>query len=150
MQIKFKKLHEDAMIPTRGTIEAAGLDLYALEDCTVYGCSIDVFENVRVGQASVKTGIACEIPLGLFGKVEARSGLSFGHGIETGAGVVDSDYRGEVRVKMYNFTSDTYEVKKGQRIAQMIIQPYLMYEPVEGDIDTDTERGEKGFGSTGK
>ncbi|KRE33273.1 dUTP diphosphatase [Paenibacillus sp. Soil724D2] len=138
MQIKFKKLHPDAQIPTRGTEEAAGLDLYALEDCEIWD------------QASIRTGIMCEIPKGYFGKVEARSGLSFKNGIETGAGVIDSDFRGEIGVKLYNSKMEVYVVKKGQRIAQMIIQPYLMCTPVEAEIDTDTERGANGFGSTGR
>lgn len=156
MNIKFKKLHEDAIIPTRGTADSAGLDIYALEDCEVLGTygylhsPETAFTPVTVGQASIKTGIMCEIPDGYYGKVEARSGLSFGHGIETGAGVVDSGFRGEIGVKVYNFTDKPYKVTKGQRIAQMVIQPYLVCEPIEAEIDTDTERGTNGFGSTGK
>lgn len=154
MEIKFKKMHEDAQIPTRGTEHSAGLDIYAMEDCVIPASGVRAVGNfskyVHIGQTAVKTGIMCEIPEGYYGKVEARSGLSFKRGIETGAGVVDADYRHEIGVKLYNFTSVPYEVKKGQRIAQMIIQPYLQCTPVEAGIDTETERGASGFGSTGK
>lgn len=153
MNINFKKLHADAYIPTRGTAEAAGLDLYALEDCEIKPCVVTEHrfaERVHVGQLAVRTGLMCEIPKGYFGKVESRSGSSFKAGIETGAGVIDSDYRGELNVKLYNFTDETYEVEKGQRIAQMVVIPYLICTPVESEIDNDTERGINGFGSTGK
>jgi dUTP pyrophosphatase len=167
-EIKFKKLHEDAQIPTRGTERAAGLDIYALEDCVIPPCelinvpmerSAEVAEavpvmfvtRVKVGQISARTGIAVEIPDELFGKVESRSGSSFKHGIETGAGVIDSDYRGEVNVKLYNFTDTPYTILKGQRIAQLIILPYVHCTPIEAEnLDMDTKRGENGLGHTGK
>lgn len=137
MNIKFQKMHPDAQIPTRGTKEAAGLDLYALEDCYIGN------------SAAVRTGIMVDVPDGLYGKVEARSGTSFKNDIETGAGVIDSDYRGELKVKLYNFGNRIYKINKGERIAQLIIQPYIKMDPVEGEIDTDTARGSNGFGHTG-
>jgi len=139
MMLPVKKLHPDAILPTRGSEDAAGLDLYALEDLIIYGKDC----------ASVRTGIAVAIPKGYFGKVEARSGLSFKHDIETGAGVIDADYRGEINVKLYNNGHRLFEIKKGQRIAQLIIQPYLHCEPIEVADLNETRRGDKGFGSTG-
>lgn len=156
IETKFKKLHPDAIIPTRGTEEAAGMDLYALEDCIIPPCSAsalycadEIYTNV--GQAAIRTGVAVAIDNGLFGKVESRSGSSFKFGIETGAGVIDSDYRGEVKVKLYNFTAIPYPVMKGDRIAQLIILPYVHSIPKEDpDMDMGTERGANGFGHTGK
>lgn len=139
-KLKFKKLRPDAQIPTKGTPQAAGWDLYALEN----------YSNIALGE-TIETGIAVQIPEGYYGKVEARSGLSFKLEVETGAGVIDSDYRGQVKVKIYNFGAYHLDIKKGERIAQLIIMKYASdLEAEEVDELDDTERGENGFGHTGR
>jgi dUTP pyrophosphatase len=161
--IRFKKIHPDAKIPTCGTDQAAGLDLYAIEDVLIPPCECPnglltedvVIEDhidvpVRVGQADVRTGLSLAVPIGFYGKNESRSGLSFKNGIEVGAGVIDADYRGELKVKLYNFTEEPYLVRAGDRIAQLVVNTYLVCDPEEVDELDETERGEGGFGSTGK
>jgi dUTP pyrophosphatase len=164
--IKFKKLSANAIIPTRANKYDAGLDVYASADVEIpasrafvdkhnaIGLSYeDVLTEhllVRIGQASVPTGITVEIPQGFYGKIESRSGVSFRYGVETGAGVVDSGYRGEIGIKLYNTTDKPYHIKKGDRIAQLIILPVTLLEPVEVPELRDGERGENGFGSSGR
>jgi dUTP pyrophosphatase len=124
----------------RGTPCAAGIDLVSTES---------VFIPPR-GNAHISTGIKVEIPSGFFGMVKSRSGLSFKYGLEVGAGVIDSDYRGEVKVNLHNLSYTGYTVQPGDRIAQMIIMPYADLSPLcVEELDT-TERGSNGFGSTGR
>ena len=140
MEIKIKKITDNAKI-TRGSDQAAGYDLYAVTDAT-----INPHECVLVG-----TGLIMQIPEGYFGGIYARSGLASKQGLRPAncVGIVDSDYRGEVMVALRNDTNEVRSVSAGERIAQIIIQPYLNVTFVEGELD-DTERGAGGFGSTGR
>lgn len=142
VEIKIKKLSDEAIIPTLGSKEAAGFDLYSCVDTT-----IEPGKTV-----SINLNIAVEIPQGYFGAVFARSGLATKEGLRPAncVGVVDSDYRGELKIMLHNDSDVTREVKKGQRVAQMVIIPYLQASIVETEELSDTDRGESGFGSTGK
>ena len=134
-----KRLRPSATLPTRGSAEAAGLDLY----------NSDPVEIPAGGRALVKTGIAISLPPGYYGRVAPRSGLAVKNGIDVGAGVIDSDYRGEVGVLLFNFGSEVFRAEAGTRVAQLIVEPVVLVQPVEvSDLD-DTQRGAGGFGSTG-
>ena len=128
-----------ATLPTRGFPTDAGLDLYSRED-----------KAVLEGQSAVfDTGIHVELPHGTFGKLESKSGLHHNYNIVCLGGVVDESYRGSIRVKLTNVGDKPYMVRKGQKIVQMIIQPYLAPELEVVSELSETERGESGFGSTG-
>ncbi len=139
VRIKVKKLHPDAKIPTIGTEHSAGFDIYSVEDIIIYPGETK----------SVSSGIAMEIPRGKCCVIWDRSGMGF-KGIHRFAGLIDSDYRGEFKIILYNSTKEGFKINKGDRIAQGVIQDYYTpeFEIVE-DL-TDTSRGEGGFGSTGK
>lgn len=144
MNIKVKKLKPDATVPTMGSKFAAGADLYSAEDADVV---IGPGETKFIG-----TGLAMEIPEGYVGLVYARSGLACKRGLAPAnkVGVVDSDYRGEIKVALHNHEKEAQTVEKGERIAQMVIAPYLSVNYEEADALSETERGEGGFGSTGR
>ena len=144
MNIKVKKLKPGATVPTMGSKFAAGADLYSAEDADVV---IEPSETKFIG-----TGLAMEIPEGYVGLVYARSGLACKRGLAPAnkVGVVDSDYRGEIKVALHNHGKEAQTVEKGERIAQMVIAPYLSAEYEEADELSETERGEGGFGSTGR
>jgi dUTP pyrophosphatase len=134
-----KKLEPDAKLPTRATPGSAGYDLYSYDDGMISpGC-----------QVLVSTKIAMKIPDGYCGLIWPRSGLSVRHGIETGAGVIDSDYRKDVGVVLHNLSNTSFNYTKGMRIAQLLITPILTPNIVCEDTDEfdDTKRG--GYGSTG-
>ena len=146
--LRVKRIDPRAKLPTRGTDGAAGLDLYALEDV--------VLTPGRVHR--VRTGVAIEVPRGYEGQVRPRSGLT-SRGVFVELGTIDSDYRGEVGVMMHAYATDTggYDawyghpgVAAGDRVAQLIIAPAPRFEPVEVEELTETQRGEGGFGSTGR
>ena len=141
--IRVKKLRPNAVLPTYGSGEAAGADLYAcLEEAVV----------VEPGRTAwIPTGIAMEIPKGCAGLVYARSGLACKRGLAPAnkVGVIDSDYRGEITVVLHNHGPEVQTVSSGERIAQMVITPVLTPAYVEADDLTDTDRGQGGFGSTG-
>lgn len=143
MNIKIKKLKDDAVVPTRGSKYAAGADLYSAEN-DLY---IEDRQTVMIG-----TGIAMEIPEGYVGLVYARSGLACKEGLAPAnkVGVIDSDYRGEIKVALYNQSGQKKLVKNGERIAQIVIAPFLAPEFTEVSELDETDRGEGGFGSTGK
>lgn len=145
MKLRIKKLNPKATIPSYGTDYAAGADLYACIDEPV---SIGCGETKMIG-----TGIAMEIPTGYVGLVFARSGLACKKGLAPAnkVGVIDSDYRGEIKVALHNHNGfgDALTVEAGERIAQISIVPYLKAEFDVVDNLEDTERGEGGFGSTG-
>ncbi|NXF18640.1 DUT protein, partial [Rhodinocichla rosea] len=124
-RLRFTKLSENAFAPSRGSARAAGYDLYSAYDCVI----------PPMEKAVVKTDIQIALPSGCYGRV---------------AGVIDEDYRGNVGVVLFNFGKETFEVKKGDRIAQLICE--RIYYPELEEVETldDTERGEGGFGSTGK
>ena len=144
MNIKVKKLKPDATVPTMGSKFAAGADLYSAEDADVV---IEPSETKFIG-----TGLAMEIPEGYVGLVYARSGLACKRGLAPAnkVGVVDSDYRGEIKVALHNHGKEAQTIEKGERIAQMVIAPYLSVNYEEADALSETERGEGGFGSTGR
>lgn len=144
MNIKVKKLKLGATVPTMGSKFAAGADLYSAEDADVV---IEPGETKFIG-----TGLAMEIPEGYVGLVYARSGLACKRGLAPAnkVGVVDSDYRGEIKVALHNHGKEAQTVEKGERIAQMVIAPYLSVNYEEADALSETERGEGGFGSTGR
>ena len=142
--IRVKKLHENAILPTYGSDEAAGADLYACLD-----------EPVTVASGAtawIPTGLAMEIPKGCAGLVYARSGLACKKGLAPAnkVGVVDSDYRGPVTVVLHNHGSEAQTIAHGERIAQMVITPVLTPAYEVADDLSDTGRGQGGFGSTGK
>lgn len=137
--VPVKLLSEDATVPTYGSEQAAGMDLYAAEEVTIEPGT----------HALIKTNIAVMLPNFYYGRIAPRSGLAYKKGIDVFAGVIDSDYRGDIGVILYNAGSEAFEVAKGDRIAQMIVTPYkpVKLQPVKELPDTD--RGEGGFGSTG-
>ena len=142
--IRIKKLHPNAMLPTYGSTEAAGADLYACLDEPV---------TVAPGQTAwIPTGFAMEVPKGCAGLVYARSGLACKKGLAPAnkVGVIDSDYRGPVTVVLYNHGSEPQIIAHGERIAQIVITPVLTPAYEEAEDLTDTGRGQGGFGSTGK
>lgn len=132
------KVAPDAFLPTRGSAEAAGLDLYAVQDCMVGPRS-----NALCG-----TGIAAEIPLGYYGRIAPRSGLSVKTSLVVNAGVIDSDYRGEIKVVFNNFTDAAVKLNRGERVAQLVLEKIGMFEVEEVADLSLTRRGENGFGST--
>lgn len=142
--VKVKKLDKNAVIPTYGSLSAAGADLYA---CNTEEITINPGETVMI-----HTGIALEIPEGFAGLVYARSGIASKRGLAPAnkVGVIDSDYRGEIMVALHNHSLETHTVAVGERIAQIVITPYLTANFVLSDTLEDTARGEGGFGSTGK
>lgn len=143
MIVKVKKLDERAILPTYGSEQAAGADLYALTDGDV---TIGAGETALIG-----TGLALEIPTGYVGLVYARSGLATKRGLAPAnkVGVIDSDYRGELKVALYNQSGAPQTVAAGERIAQLVIAPYLTAEYEEATDLSDSARGSGGFGSTG-
>lgn len=142
-EIKFKKVGINAKVPTRGSASAAGYDLYA---DTEENLIILPHETVLIG-----TGLAIELPEGTFGAIYARSGLASKKGLRPAncVGVIDSDYRGEVKVALHNDSEEAQEIDAGERIAQLILQEYIPMTFVEVEELSDAERGENGFGSTG-
>ena len=139
LPLKIKKLSSNAKLPHKGSSLAAGYDLCSIESCTI----------PSKGKKLISTGLAIACPPGHYARIAPRSGLAVKHGIDVGAGVVDADYRGEVKVLLFNFGSEDFEVKEGDRIAQMIIEKISMVDIHEVDDLADTERGDGGFGSTG-
>jgi dUTP pyrophosphatase len=141
MVLKIKKLVPDAIIPTRNYPDDAGLDLYSRETVT-----LQPGEVLAVG-----TGIAIQLEPMTEAQIRPRSGMALNHKItvHNSPGTIDK-YTGEIRVILYNANTYTYQIQKGERIAQMVIAPYLAPEIVEVDELDETERGEKGFGSSGK
>lgn len=145
--IKIKKLFNYAKIPTRGSEYAAGYDLYACIDNVGSTITIAPHSTVKIG-----TGVAVEIPHGYFGAIFARSGLATKKGLRPAncVGVCDEDYRGEYIVPLHNDTDEWMTVEPQERIAQLVIMPYLSVDFEVVDGLSDTKRGDGGFGSTGK
>lgn len=142
MIVKFNRLKPQAKQPTRANKSDAGADLFALESTMIQ----------PLERKMVATGIRLEIPEGYYGRIAPRSGLAVKSGIDVLAGVVDSGYRGEINVVLYNTDkSNTFFIEAGDRIAQLIIEKHYNLEFVEvaGDL-SETTRGEGGFGSSGK
>ena len=143
IQLKIKKLLPEAKMPVYGSASAAGADLYALSD---HANRIGANET-----AVVHTGLAAEIPEGYVGLIFARSGLATKKGLAPAnkVGVIDSDYRGEIRVALHNHSKYMQSIEPYERVAQLVIMPYVFAHIVEAEELSDTERGAGGFGSTG-
>jgi len=140
MQLKIKKLHPDAIVPTYAHPGDAGMDLYSVEEvCVLAG-----------KRASIKTGVAFEIPHGYVGLIWEKSGLSHKHGLKTFGGVIDAGYRGDITISLINLSDQDYVFEKGHKVAQILIQKVERPEIVEVSELSNTARGEGGFGSTGK
>ena len=139
MALYIKKLSSDAIIPTRGSKEAAGYDI-----CTLDTVLIPPFQRTLVS-----TGLAMTVPEGTYGQLAPRSGLSVKKGLHVGAGVIDRDYTGEVKVLLVNLSSEPIELQSNDRVAQLILKKIETPEVVEVDELTETLRGVGGFGSTG-
>lgn len=146
INIKIKKLNKKAILPTRGSNNAAGYDLY---NCTDYDATWIPPHTTMM----MDTGIAVEIPEGYFGAIFARSGIASRQGLRPAncVGVIDSDYRGQIKIALHNDTDNSQKVVKDERIAQLVIIPYISVDNfLEVNELEETTRGEGGFGSTGK
>ena len=144
MRINIKKLTETAVLPERGSAYAAGYDLFA-----------DIKENVVIKAhttAMIPTGLAMELPEGYWGGIFARSGLAAKESLRPAncVGVVDADYRGEVKVALHNDSDESRMITPGQKVAQLVVVPFLSVEFDEVEELSDTVRGVGAFGSTGK
>ncbi|KAH6997822.1 dUTPase-like protein [Ilyonectria robusta] len=137
--LQIKKLSEKGRLPTRGSAFAAGYDIYAARDTTI----------PARGKALVDTDISMAIPEGTYGRIAPRSGLASKNFIDTGAGVIDADYRGQVKVLLFNHAEADFEIKEGDRIAQLILERIYTPEVVEVQELAESVRGAGGFGSTG-
>lgn len=141
--IRVKKVRDDAKIPTYGSAEAAGADLYACLESAVM---------IQPGETAwIPTGLALEVPKGCAGLIYARSSLGAKRGLAPAnkVGVIDSDYRGEIRVVLLNHSKQVQTVEPGERVAQLLITPVLTPKYIESEELLDTDRGAGGFGSTG-
>lgn len=143
MIVKIKKLNQNAKLPTYGSPYSAGADLYA---CIENDITIEPNQTVLV-----KTGLAMELSVGYVALIYARSGLATKRGLAPAnkVGVVDCDYRGEIMVALHNHSTVAQTISKDERIAQMVITPYITAGFEETDVLSDTVRGDGGFGSTG-
>lgn len=143
MKINVKKVRESAKLPTYGSQYAAGADLYA--------CTEGEIEIAPHSTAMIPTGIALELPVGYAGFIYARSGLASKRGLAPAnkVGVVDCDYRGEVIVALHNHGESAQKIAAGERVAQLVVAPYITADFEEVDELSSTERGTGGFGSTG-
>ena len=138
-ELRVKKLVQDAIVPTRGSGGAVGYDLYSVDEVVLSPSQ----------RSLVGTGVAVVLPMNVYGRVAPRSGLTVKHGIHVGAGVIDPDYTGEIKVALVNLGDVPFEIKKGDRIAQLVLE--RCETPGVREIDTldETGRGAGGFGSTG-
>jgi dUTP pyrophosphatase len=137
--LRFKRLDPAATLPTRGSSAAAGLDLYSIEP-------VSLSTNER---ALVRTGLAVAIPEGYYGRIAPRSGLATYKGIDVLAGVIDADYRGEIRCLLYNTSDQRVELPAQTKICQLLIEKIITPGAEWADDLSETTRGEQGFGSTG-
>jgi dUTP pyrophosphatase len=149
--IQFVKTHPDAKLPTKAHDEDNCYDVYACEDALISGCHSPVGLHCTVGSGMVPVGLKVGYISEGFGFVfRGRSGLSFKHGIVPHLGEIDNGYRGDLGVKMYNLTGETYHVKKGDRIAQIKVEKVWPSRVEFTEEHVESARGEGGFGSTGK
>ncbi|KAA8900016.1 dUTPase-like protein [Sphaerosporella brunnea] len=137
--LQIKKLSASARLPTRGSEFAAGYDLYAARAAAI----------PAHGKALVDTDIAMAVPVGTYGRVAPRSGLAAKNFIDVGAGVIDADYRGQVKVLLFNHGPEEFVVKEGDRVAQLILERIITPDVVEVQELEESVRGAGGFGSTG-
>jgi dUTP pyrophosphatase len=148
MAVQFKKLHPEAIIPTRATLHSAGFDLVCLEDIHV---------DPARGSVLVRTGIAAQLPEDTYGRIAMRSGLAVREHLAVSAGVIDRDYSGEIKVvvfctKMFGgvYAHHGYTIKKGERFAQLVVEKVSYVSGIEVEEFTENRGEHKGFGSTGK
>lgn len=146
--MKVARLSPKAKLPVKASKGAAGYDLFASEAAVVPASAVRD-GRVEIGHALVGTGIAISLPPGHVGRIGSRSGLSTRQNIEVGAGWIDPDYRGEVKIEMKNFSGQDFIVEEGMRIAQLFILPFASLELEEADGLPPSARGVGGFGSTG-
>ena len=146
--MKVTCLSPQAKLPMKASEGAAGYDLFASEAAVVPASAMRD-GRVEIGHALVGTGIAISLPAGHVGRIGSRSGLSVKHNIEVGAGWIDPDYRGEVKIEMKNFSGQDFLVEEGMRIAQLFILPFASPKLEETDGLPTSARGTGGFGSTG-
>jgi dUTP pyrophosphatase len=139
MELKVKKIQKDVKLPRYGHTGDAGLDLFSSVDFVLAEGQVE----------AIPTGIKIAVPEGYAGLIWDKSGVSL-RGVHRLAGVIDSGYRGEVKVVMVNLSREPFVIEKGMKIAQMLVQPVVKVDIVEVDDLEDTSRGEGGFGSTGK
>lgn len=148
LNVKIKKLHQDAVIPEYKTTGAAGFDLVAVEDAVLLPPRISDMKIIH-SYVAVGTGLGFEIPEGYELEIRSRSGLAFKNNVYAYNGTIDADFRGEVKLQMTNMGTESFTIKKGDRIAQGIIKPIEQAHFVEVDELSSTARGAGGFGSTG-
>lgn len=141
MYLKFKKLHYDAILPTRGNEDDVGLDLYNLDDIHI----------PALDRRTLRTGLAVQLPKSYAGYIQSRSGLAhkFGIHVLNSPGLIDPGYRGELKVILHNTSDREVLIKMGARIAQLVVVPVETPEPVIVDELDETDRGDAGIGSTG-
>lgn len=140
MMLLVRRLDPNAKLPARATAQSVGYDLHAIEAVTI----------PPLVQKVIRTGIACVIPEGCYGRVAPRSGLAVKKGVDVLAGVIDPDYRGEIMVCLVSFHTEAVTIEPGDRIAQLIIERCETPTVVEVSEVAETERGASGFGSTGR
>jgi dUTP pyrophosphatase len=146
--MKIQRLSPQAKLPKRASQDAAGFDLFAAERIVV-PASRAHNGRVDIGRALVPTGLALSLPSGYVGRIGSRSGLSAKNNIETGAGWIDADYRGEVKVELKNFSGEDFVVEQGDRIAQLLVLPIITPDLELTESLSATDRAAGGFGSTG-
>jgi len=144
--VYFKRLHSDAIMPVRATPSSAGFDLFSTEDVLIYGGG---------GSVLVSTGIAVALPSGTYGRIAMRSGLSVRSHLAVSAGVIDSDYRGEIKVVVYTTkvnapSTHICKISKGEKFAQLVVEKINLHSGIEVDELPKTDTEHIGFGSTGK
>ncbi|SRR6266550_954395 len=137
--VSFKRLADQAMLPTRGSAESAGLDLYSIDDLTI----------APKQRVLARTGLAVAIPEGYYGRIAPRSGLALRTGLDVLSGVIDADYRGEIGCLLYNTGDETINLPARSKICQLIIEKIITPEAVWANEINETDRGSGGFGSTG-
>ena len=132
-------MNTQAILPTRATSGSAGYDLTAIRDDVIEpGC-----------RKLLPIGVAIKLPWGVYGRIAPRSGLAVKKGIQVGAGVIDPDYTGEIHVLLFNHGTENFEIRTGDRIAQLILEKFEFHEVIQVDSINETLRGAGGFGSTG-
>lgn len=140
MKLNIKKLHPDAKIPSYAHEGDAGMDIYAVEHSIINAGN----------RALIKTGLSFELPLGYVALVWDKSGVSNNHGVKTLGGVIDAGYRGEIKIGLLNTSNEDFEIEKGDKVAQILIQKIEHPEIEEVEDLSETSRGEGGWGSTGR
>jgi dUTP pyrophosphatase len=147
-KVLFKKNNPKAIIPTKAHDTDAGLDFYSIENRKIHPHTFEIIDT-GISWEPTEGLLRCLSPFGIVLKLESRSGLACKHGLEKGAGVIDQDYRGSIKVKLFNQSDLLYTIKEGDKICQGLILPILKVVVEESTELSETERGEKGFGSSG-